>query len=188
MNAIREVEDYVHRKGIFMTPEDRKAYIHDKYIRRAFTGETNTTSPITSPRGLATLFSPELELFEAVQTNAVNTTATLLFKYGVDVNISHTVDGQTPLHVAASSGHLLQVHFLLLNGANALVKDHAGHIASEVAMLHGHALLAEHLGHFQRISEKGAKRTASLNVLPSFDDPQAQVISRIREGFMNESL
>lgn len=183
MNGIWEQEDYAHRKAQICSTTDRKEYICDKYIKRAFTGERKTTSLVTSPRTLATLFSPELELFQVVQTSDVCRTAELLHRFGVDVNLRNGTDGETPLHRAAQAGQLLQAHFLLLNGANSLMLDVQGMVPSEVAKKAGHYSLASHLNYFQVYSGAGNRdyRSSSTSSCESKDDQD--MTKRIKEGF-----
>jgi hypothetical protein len=177
MNAIWEADLCEAHRGV----PDRRRFIEDKYVRRAFTGELGTVArtlaPVTSPRGSASLFSPELALFESVQGDNVLRTAELLFRYGVDVNTSHRITGTTPLHMAASAGQLLQAHFLLQNGASAVSRNQQGRSPGEVALRSGHAELVEHLAKYQGICERGAKRTKSVS------GSELSVTQRIRKAF-----
>lgn len=196
MNAIweGEVEECSPRKAALLSlpspGEERRAYIQDKYVGRTWTGHPvgAADTPLVSPRTLATLFSPELELFEAVAEADVARTACLLYRYGLDVNIHHGVTGWTPLHAAAGAGQALQVHFLVLNGASALAKDEQGRIPSEIALRSGHMELADHLMKYQKIIERGARTLAKSEGATSegqVASSQASMTLRICEGLSN---
>lgn len=141
--------------------DKRKQFIEDKYLRRLFTGEQNShSSPMTSPK--APFSSPTLSLFESVQTDNLPRTCELLFRHAVDVSTVHVITGSTPLHMAAAAGQLLQVHLLLLNGADPVGRNQQGRTPAEVALRSGHGEVAEHLNRFQSGAQRGAKRTFSV--------------------------
>lgn len=200
MNAIweGEIEECSPRKAALLSlpspGEERRAYIQDKYIGRIWTGHPvgAADTPLVSPRTLATLFSPELELFEAMTEADVARTACLLYRYGLDVNIRHGVTGWTPLHAAAGAGQALQVHFLVLNGASALAKDEQGRIPSEIALRSGHMELADHLMKYQKIMERGARALVKGEGTASEEgrvaSSQASMTLRICEGLSNLQL
>lgn len=150
MNAIWEMEQPVRPCATA-----RRIFIEDKYLRRLFTGEHRILSPLAAQTGPSSLFSPAQALFESVTREDLVRTAELLFRHSVDPNITNGIDGSTPLHHAAASGQSLQAHFLLLNGANAVMRDGAGRIPSELALEAGHVHLAEHLHRYQDIAQRG---------------------------------
>ncbi|XP_049800215.1 serine/threonine-protein phosphatase 6 regulatory ankyrin repeat subunit C-like [Schistocerca nitens] len=50
----------------------------------------------------------------------------MLLRRGASVNMRNTINGQTPLHVAAQTGNQPIVEFLVASGADTKVKDHHG--------------------------------------------------------------
>ena len=104
-----------------------------------------TLSPLGQPKGPACLYSPELAFFESVRTSNVLNTATLLFRHAIDVNLTDGISGMTALHMAAAAGQLLQVHFLVLNGADLSGRERGGRTPETVAADAGHAEVVDHL-------------------------------------------
>lgn len=104
-----------------------------------------TLSPLGQPKSPSCLFSPELAFFEGVRGPNILHTATLLFRHGIDVNLTEGATGLTALHMAAGAGQLLQVHFLMLNGADLGSRERGGRTATEVAREAGHGEVVEHL-------------------------------------------
>ena len=61
-----------------------------------------------------------------------------------------TVQGITPLHLAAASGSLELVNLLLAGGADPKAKDSEGQTPSDVAASHGHPEVVELLRGYPR--------------------------------------
>lgn len=158
MNAIWEA-DLPDRSGA-RSPHE---LVPLKYARRAFTGVPQSVSlgsrarPQAGPRAqirnnVTALVSPEMQLFGCVAADAqLALTAKLLFGAAVNVNTVEQATGSTPLHRAAAAGQKLQAHFLLLNGADPLLRDRQDQIPAEVALRAGHADLADHLARYSPV-------------------------------------
>lgn len=118
--------------------EQRRDYIKAKYCLRSFSQEA---VDVASPRPLGSrkvspLHSPAKRLFEVVTKTKVADTAEMLFAYGVDVNTVDGLTGESALHAAARAGKALQVHFLLLNGADPTIMNKVGLTPLDVALQH----------------------------------------------------
>jgi hypothetical protein len=166
-----------------ITADNRRAFIEDKYLHRAFTGDQNTLrrphSPLLTTKTPFT--SPALSLFQAVTSPDLPLTASLIFHHGVDPRTTHAVTGTSALHRAAQAGRLEQVHFLLLNGADVIGRDGEGRVPAEVALRSGFVEVAEHLVKFQTIQQRGLKRTHSLR-----SGADISVTQRIRKALARQ--
>lgn len=171
-------------------PSDRRSLIERKYLRAGQRGEelspfsghpdepTICVPSLASPRGRASislLYSPELSLFEAVQTADVARTAALLFPNALDINICQKSTGTTPLHLAAAAGQLLQVHFLLLNGADLTARDLAGQRPSDLAAAKGHDHVVRHFARYWQNADSLGRKPPS----PSEAELEGDVRRRI---------
>ena len=84
------------------------------------------------------------QLHSSVRTSNLKISLRLLAT-GADVNYFHPEKGTTPLHVAANSGHLLQIELLLALGADPLTKDSKGKTSYDVSFGHSFLKLAARL-------------------------------------------
>ncbi|XP_049771196.1 ankyrin repeat, PH and SEC7 domain containing protein secG-like [Schistocerca cancellata] len=57
----------------------------------------------------------------------------MLLRRGASVNMRNTINGQTPLHVAAQTGNQPIVELLVASGADTKVKDHHGRTPRDTA-------------------------------------------------------
>ncbi|XP_049771927.1 ankyrin repeat domain-containing protein 27-like [Schistocerca cancellata] len=67
----------------------------------------------------------------------------MLLRRGASVNMRNTINGQTPLHVAAQTGNQPIVELLVASGADTKVKDHHGRTPRDTAKQYGHHELVE---------------------------------------------
>ncbi|XP_049856029.1 cyclin-dependent kinase 4 inhibitor C-like isoform X2 [Schistocerca gregaria] len=67
----------------------------------------------------------------------------MLLRRGASVNMRNTINGQTPLHVAAQIGNQPIVELLVASGADTKVKDHHGRTPRDTAKQYGHPELVE---------------------------------------------
>jgi hypothetical protein len=166
------------------TPAERRLFIEDKYLHRSYTGDQTSLrrlSPVAAPKTPFT--SPEHSLFSSVQTPHLPSTAALLFHHGVSPLTIHHITRTSALHCAAAANQLLQVHFLLLNGAEVVGRDGEGRTAAEVALRCGHEKVTEHLVKFMGMQARGFKRTGSMSS-EGLIQSNAAVAQRIRKGLM----
>ncbi|PJF17469.1 Stromal membrane-associated GTPase-activating protein 2 [Paramicrosporidium saccamoebae] len=163
---------------------ERCTFIEEKYLHRVYTGDKTSLrrlSPVATSRTPFT--SPELSLFSSVQTPYLPSTAALLFHHGVSPLTIHHITRTSALHCAAAANQLLQVHLLLLNGAEVVGRDGEGRTAAEVALRCGNEKVAEHLVKFMGMQARGLKRTGSVRS-GGIIQSNAAVAQRIRKGLM----
>ena len=92
-----------------------------------------------------------LRLFEAIQTGQKSSIEFLLNIENIDINITHTSNGSTPLHAACTVGDTETVVALLRRGADV----HASNGVVQplhVAVMHGHGEVINKLLDFGRSS------------------------------------
>ncbi|XP_028330128.1 ankyrin repeat domain-containing protein 53 [Gouania willdenowi] len=77
-----------------------------------------------------------------------------LLEHGADVDACTTDSGQTPLHLAASKGHLDHVEMLVNHGADVLAKDRMGLTPVDIARIWCHRKTARYLKNCMWQAEK----------------------------------
>ncbi|XP_047106884.1 ankyrin repeat domain-containing protein 29-like [Schistocerca piceifrons] len=87
----------------------------------------------------------------------------MLLRHGASVNMRNTINGQTPLHVAAQTGNQPIVELLVASGADTKVKDHHGRTPRDTAKQYGHPELVEKMRAVRFINP----RTGLLHISPS---------------------
>ncbi|GMR60918.1 hypothetical protein PMAYCL1PPCAC_31113, partial [Pristionchus mayeri] len=132
MNSVKKP---IASDPVFPTKE---AFIKAKYVDQAYTIRQGKDDDPVNVEDL------NRQLWSCVRAPHVDTTLRLLV-LGADPNYSDTEKGNTPLHVAAKEGQLLQVELLAIYGASPVVKNLAGQTPSQVAKNEGHYELGNRL-------------------------------------------
>ena len=91
------------------------------------------------------IFSPESKLGFAVVRGDLDEVKRLVIDCGANPNGQSTVEGGTPLHIAADRGYLRIVEFLLEHGANPNMKNNYGRTPLHIAAMYGHLEVVEFL-------------------------------------------
>jgi ankyrin repeat protein len=69
--------------------------------------------------------------------------AEALILHNANINVQSSINGETPLHEAASIGNLDIVELLLNHGANPKIKNHTDATPLDIAEIHGHDEVAK---------------------------------------------
>jgi ankyrin repeat protein len=137
----REVNDYDANGLTMLHKYSKKGGL--AAVEKLLWKDAKTNSPVRRPPNLA-----YTALHFAAAGGHVKV-ADALIKAGTNVNIAAvgekdlgSVDGKTPLHVAAENGQKAMVEFLLKEGASTSATDANGKTAAELAEGKGHADVA----------------------------------------------
>ncbi|KAI1713214.1 putative GTPase activating protein for arf domain-containing protein [Ditylenchus destructor] len=115
----------------------KEAFIKAKYVQLAF-----AIRP--SKEDLLTVDELNKQMWSCVRTSHVETTLRLL-ALGADPNYADPDKGNTPLHVAAKEGQILQIELLSIYGADIAQPNAAGQTPANVARQENHTEVADRL-------------------------------------------
>lgn len=93
-------------------------------------------------------------------------------KLNENIVVSTTDSGQTPLHLAASEGHLECARILVKAGADVLVKDNMGFTPLDLARIWCHREVA-------RYRAKGTANTTIKALLLSFSSYSSFIFNQV---------
>ncbi|GMT36341.1 hypothetical protein PFISCL1PPCAC_27638, partial [Pristionchus fissidentatus] len=132
---VNTVKKPIASDPVFPTKE---IFIKAKYVDQAYTiRQGKDDGPIN-------IEDLNRQLWSCVRAPHVDTTLRLLV-LGADPNYADHEKHNTPLHVAAKEGQLLQVELLAIYGASPVMKNLAGQTPSQVAKSEGHHELSNRL-------------------------------------------
>uniref|UniRef100_A0A670JPP0 GIT ArfGAP 2 n=1 Tax=Podarcis muralis TaxID=64176 RepID=A0A670JPP0_PODMU len=133
------------------------------------------------------------QLHSSVRTGNLETCLRLL-SLGAQANFFHPEKGNTPLHVAAKTGQILQAELLAVYGADPGTQDSSGKTPIDYAKQGGHHELAERLAEIQyeltdrlafylcgRKPGKGLTRFISCYFVLNFPSPPLQLSNHLFE-------
>ncbi|GMT07315.1 hypothetical protein PENTCL1PPCAC_29489, partial [Pristionchus entomophagus] len=116
----------------------KETFIKAKYVDQAYTIRQGKDDDPVNVEDL------NRQLWSCVRAPHVDTTLRLLV-LGADPNYFDPEKQNTPLHVAAKEGQLLQVELLAIYGASPVAKNLAGQTPAQVAKSEGHYELGNRL-------------------------------------------